>query len=61
MPRLHRLIQASLLSCLLALPALAQQASPPAGGGPIQNGRQQQPSRGETDSRLQQQIGRAHV
>lgn len=54
MPHTTHVLQAVALSAVLALPALAQQA-PAAGGGPIQNGRQQQPSRGETESRLRQQ------
>lgn len=47
-------VTAVLLGSAVALPAAAQPA-PPAGSGPIQNGRQQQPSRGETESRLRQQ------
>jgi hypothetical protein len=55
LPQFTSILRASLLTTFLALPALAQQAPPPATSSPIQNGRQQQPSRGETESRLQQQ------
>ena len=55
MPQLTSILQAVVLGTVLALPAMAQQASPPTASSPIQNGRQQQPSRGETESRLQQQ------